>query len=55
MGAVPKHKISTHRTGRRRKQLKLQAVKTVMCHKCQKPTLPHQLCLHCGADYNQRN
>lgn len=48
MGAVPKHKISSHRQGRRRHVISLNAIQTVICPNCSHPKPSHRACPHCG-------
>jgi large subunit ribosomal protein L32 len=48
MGALPKHKISHMRQGKRRAVINLSTRQTIVCPSCGKPKLPHQACPHCG-------
>jgi large subunit ribosomal protein L32 len=48
MGAVPKHKISHMRQGKRRRVISLSKKQTVICGSCKQAKLPHRVCPHCG-------
>ena len=52
MGALPKHKISTFRKGRRRATIKLNQTQTVKCRHCGQPKRPHYACEKCGQSYH---
>jgi large subunit ribosomal protein L32 len=49
MGAVPKHKISSHRQGRRRATHKQVAPAVIDCSQCGQKKKPHHACPSCGA------
>ena len=46
--AVPKNRHTKSRRDRKRSHLKLQAVTTVRCSKCNAPVMPHVMCENCG-------
>ncbi len=46
--AVPKHKISKARRGKRRAHNALSAPNLTTCSNCQEPIMPHRVCPKCG-------
>ena len=48
MGAVPKHRISQSRRGKRRTHHALKLKALVECSHCRVKKLPHHVCLACG-------
>lgn len=50
MAPLPKRKHSTARSGRRKKQRKLEKSLSalVICKECGKKKLPHRRCKYCG-------
>jgi large subunit ribosomal protein L32 len=48
MGAVPKHKTSTQRKGKRRANKNLDKKQVIACPNCGAPKLNHQACSQCG-------
>jgi len=52
--ALPKHKISKSRGGKRRTHQKLTAPNLSTCPDCGEATLPHHACPSCGS-YKGRN
>jgi large subunit ribosomal protein L32 len=48
MGAVPKHKVSRHRRGNRRRHQRLDAPTLVVCPQCGQLMRAHRVCKNCG-------
>lgn len=48
MGAVPKHKVSRHQRGNRRRHQRLHAPTLVICHTCGAWMQAHRVCRSCG-------
>lgn len=48
MGAVPKHKVSRHQRGNRRRHQALDAPTLVVCPNCGKLMRAHHACKACG-------
>ena len=48
MGALPKHKVSRHQRGNRRRHQRLQAPHLVVCPKCKAWMRAHRVCKSCG-------
>ncbi|MBF0589556.1 MAG: 50S ribosomal protein L32 [Magnetococcales bacterium] len=46
--AVPKHKISKSRRGKRRAHNAINAPSLSVCANCQEPVMPHRVCPKCG-------
>lgn len=46
--AMPKKRMSHHRSSTRRAHLALSLKGLRSCPNCQEPTLPHQVCKNCG-------
>ncbi|MFC1598505.1 50S ribosomal protein L32 [Patescibacteria group bacterium] len=46
--SVPKKKRTRGSKKRRRSHLALSKIKTVLCSRCKRPKLPHQVCAFCG-------
>ncbi len=46
--AVPKKKLSHHRSGTRRGQINLTRPVTTVCSHCRTAIQPHIVCPHCG-------
>lgn len=53
MGAVPKHKVSRHYRGNRRRHIFLDAPTLVPCQTCGLLHRAHHVCKNCGS-YNNR-
>ncbi|TSC54253.1 MAG: large subunit ribosomal protein L32 [Microgenomates group bacterium LiPW_16] len=53
MAPLPKRRLSTARSGKRRKALALSRVQLVKCQNCGQPKKPHLACPNCG-QYNNR-
>lgn len=49
MGAQPKKKISTHKKGKRRRNINLTTKQLTKCVACNQPKETHLTCSHCGA------
>ncbi len=49
MGAVPKHKVSRHQRGNRRRHQRLQAPTLVICPACGAWMQAHRVCKACGS------
>jgi large subunit ribosomal protein L32 len=47
--AVPKHKLSKSRRGKRRTHQKIEGLNLSTCPECGEPTQPHHACPSCGA------
>lgn len=48
MGALPKHKVSRHQRGNRRRHQVLKAPHLVRCANCGDQMQPHRVCKNCG-------
>jgi large subunit ribosomal protein L32 len=48
MGALPKHKVSRHQRGNRRRHQALRAPEMVRCTHCGEQKRAHRVCLSCG-------
>ncbi len=48
MGAVPKHKVSRHQRGNRRRHQRLEAPTLVVCPNCGDWMRAHHTCKTCG-------
>lgn len=48
MGAVPKHKVSRHQRGNRRRHQRLAAPTLVVCPNCRDLMRAHHVCKTCG-------
>lgn len=48
MGAVPKHKVSRHQRGNRRKHQRLTPPVMVLCPDCGEMKRAHRMCKACG-------
>lgn len=48
MGAVPKHKVSRHQRGNRRREQVLRAPVMVTCPTCRELMRAHRVCKACG-------
>ncbi len=48
MGALPKHKISRHQRGNRRRHLRVDVPTLVTCQNCGKLMRAHRVCKECG-------
>ncbi len=48
MGALPKHKVSRHQRGNRRRHQQLTAPVMVVCPTCKALMRAHRVCLECG-------
>ncbi|NJK78606.1 MAG: 50S ribosomal protein L32 [Chloroflexaceae bacterium] len=48
MGALPKHKVSRHQRGNRRRHQVLTAPHLVTCPNCSSKMMPHRVCKECG-------
>lgn len=48
MGALPKHKISRHQRGNRRRHLRVEVPTLVTCPNCAKLMRAHRVCKECG-------
>ncbi len=48
MGAVPKHKVSRHQRGNRRRHQVLTAPVLVVCPNCRSLMRAHRVCKTCG-------
>jgi large subunit ribosomal protein L32 len=48
MGALPKHKVSRHQRGNRRRHQVLTAPVLVRCRTCGELMRPHRVCKSCG-------
>ena len=48
MGALPKHKVSRHQRGNRRRHQVLKAPHLVTCSNCSARMQPHRVCKNCG-------
>ncbi len=48
MGALPKHKVSRHQRGNRRRHQVLKAPHLVRCSNCGSMMQPHRVCKVCG-------
>ena len=48
MGALPKHKVSRHQRGNRRRHLRLDAPTLVICPQCGSLMRAHRVCKACG-------
>ncbi len=46
--AVPKHRNTKSRQGRRRQHLFIKEKAFSLCPKCKSAVLPHTVCKHCG-------
>ena len=46
--AVPKHRTSRAKVGKRRTHKKARPVTVVECPHCHEPKLPHRVCPECG-------
>lgn len=53
MGAVPKHKVSRHQRGNRRREQVLRAPVMVNCPTCGELMRAHRVCKACG-HYQER-
>jgi large subunit ribosomal protein L32 len=49
MGAVPKTKVSRHRSGNRRQHQRLEAPTLVVCPQCGQFMRAHRVCKSCGS------
>ncbi|MDK1030691.1 MAG: 50S ribosomal protein L32 [Planctomycetia bacterium] len=45
---VPKRRTTRSRKGTRRSHHALRPVQTVLCSRCNNPSLPHTVCGNCG-------
>ncbi|NJP05188.1 MAG: 50S ribosomal protein L32 [Chloroflexaceae bacterium] len=48
MGAVPKHRVSRHQRGNRRRHQRLKAPNIVICPNCGAFMQAHRVCRACG-------
>ena len=48
MGAVPKKKMSSQRSGKRRAAIKRPTASIAICTHCNSPKEPHTVCKNCG-------
>ncbi len=48
MTPLPKRRMSSGRSGKRRKQIVLEKLTLVECDNCKSLKLPHQVCGNCG-------
>jgi large subunit ribosomal protein L32 len=48
VGGVPKQRHTKSRRNKRRSQIHLTGPALTLCSHCQKPCLPHSVCLSCG-------
>ena len=48
MGALPKHKVSRHQRGNRRRHLRVEVPTLVTCPSCGKLMRAHRVCKECG-------
>ena len=51
--SVPKKKRTRGSKKRRASHFALEKTKTVLCPKCKRPKLPHQVCVFCGTYRNK--
>lgn len=51
--SVPAKRRSGGNKRRRASHFALKKVKTVLCKRCQRPKLPHQVCAFCGTYKNK--
>lgn len=54
MGALPKHKVSRHQRGNRRRHQKLSAPEMVVCTHCGEWKQAHRTCRSCGHYKNRQ-
>lgn len=48
MAALPKKRLSSARSGKRREKIKYIVPSLVPCSNCKTPILPHSVCPNCG-------